>query len=117
MSKIVRIHAVLEPRPYWVLPGEDPKAAVDLLLSGQEIELWSGCKTKSFVATVDEEWHHTVGERFRGYDVRRDRMTVWRCTSYDSRCGFWLQAEDDPKHRINVSERAIGRTFHRIYED
>lgn len=53
--------------------------------------------------------HPTVGKYFRGYD-----QIVYFCDSYDSDIGFWMTpiAEGERK---NVSERAIGRTFHQIY--
>ena len=63
--------------------------------------------------------HETVGQRFRFMGV------VFVCDSYDPSCGFWMTPEDtsveDPIYegervrRRNVSERAIGRTYHRIY--
>jgi hypothetical protein len=35
---------------------------------------------------------------------------VFTCFGYDPRCGFWMRSDDGPVH--NVSERAIGTTFH-----
>jgi hypothetical protein len=49
-----------------------------------------------------------VGGRYRshrGVDV---------CTGYDPREGFWMQSAVDASNRTNVSERAIGRTFHQV---
>lgn len=49
-----------------------------------------------------------VGGRYRshrGVDV---------CTGYDPRNGFWMQSVLNPQNMTNVSERAIGRTFHRV---
>jgi len=37
---------------------------------------------------------------------------IYKCVSYDPKIGYWMQNVDDPKDRRNVSERAIGRTFH-----
>jgi hypothetical protein len=50
---------------------------------------------------------------------------IYWCDSYDPHCGFWMTParegdttfSDQPTTRTNVSERAIGRTFHRIYRD
>ncbi len=62
--------------------------------------------------------HHVVGRRFRAYDGH-----IYVCDSYDSRIGYWMTREDAPPERRNdamgewrrnVSERAIGGTFHRI---
>lgn len=54
--------------------------------------------------------HHTVGRRFRAWDGN-----TYYCDSYDPRIGYWMTNESDPADRRNVSERAIGRTFHEIY--
>lgn len=57
-----------------------------------------------------------VGMRFRAHDGY-----IYICDSYDPRIGYWMTREDcPPEHkadtqgqwRRNVSERAIGRTFH-----
>lgn len=65
--------------------------------------------------------HETIGRRFKAWDGH-----VYYCDSYDSEIGFWMTREDcPPEHRNdqdrewrrNVSERAIGRTYHRIWED
>ena len=37
--------------------------------------------------------------------------TLWRCDGYDPRHGFWMRNETTREQR-NVSERAIGRTYH-----
>lgn len=59
-----------------------------------------------------------VGQRFKAWDGH-----VYVCDSYDPRIGFWMTREDAPETnkadtegtwRRNVSERAIGRTFHVI---
>jgi hypothetical protein len=71
--------------------------------------------------------HHVVGRHFEGPCFRCDAgKHVFYCDSYDSRIGFWMTRADCPadhaqdvdgEWRRNVSERAIGRTFHRIYND
>lgn len=68
---------------------------------------------------VEEVAHnHAVGHRFTGPRCTEPYgSATYRCTSYDSRQGFWMENEEDPADRRNVSERAVGRTFHRIYED
>ena len=57
--------------------------------------------------------HHTVGRRFKAWN---DGPQVYFCDSYDPRMGYWMTNETNPEDRRNVSERAIGRTFHQIYE-
>lgn len=47
-----------------------------------------------------------VGATYTGWDG-----FVYECTSYDPKCGFWMEA---PERKTCVSERAIGRTFHRV---
>jgi len=51
-----------------------------------------------------------VGERFRSWDG------VYRCFGYDPRNGFWMQAVSGERmgRKTNVSERAIGATFHHV---
>jgi len=63
--------------------------------------------------------HPTVGRKFRAFGA------VYRCTSWDRSCGFWMEmvgGKDElfGRHagaRVNVSEAAIGRTYHRVYDD
>jgi hypothetical protein len=54
--------------------------------------------------------HHTVGQTFKGWDGK-----FYYCDSYDSSCGYWMTEVGNPDNRRNVSERAIGRTYHQIY--
>ncbi len=62
--------------------------------------------------------HHTVGKEFMGHAIRRGDMPAvrWFCESHDPE-GYWLYATDGSNEWINVSERAIGRSFHEIYKD
>jgi len=53
--------------------------------------------------------HHTVGRFFKS------SASVYYCTSYDPRNGFWMENVSDPLDRRNVSERAIGSTFQPLY--
>lgn len=55
--------------------------------------------------------HPTVGRKFKSWDSK-----VYFCDSYDPAIGFWMTEEGNPDNRRNVSERAIGRTYHRIYD-
>jgi len=52
--------------------------------------------------------HETVGHNFRSWDG------VWFCDSYDPRIGYWMTEVGNKQNRKNVSERAIGRTFHLV---
>jgi hypothetical protein len=64
--------------------------------------------------------HDTVGHRFQSMGIE------YRCTRYDERRGFWMRVlavhDDRPMferaigEECCVSERAIGRTFHRIHD-
>lgn len=58
--------------------------------------------------------HETIGRRFKGWDGN-----IYFCDSYDPDIGFWMTRVDAPEgvepRRANVSERAIGRSYHRIY--
>ena len=37
---------------------------------------------------------------------------TYECTAYDPDSGFWMASED---RVANISERAIGRTYHQIH--
>ena len=58
--------------------------------------------------------HHTVGKRFRGWNLTKMEAAIFYCESHDA-AGYNM-VTDDESYRTNVSERAIGRTFHEIYE-
>ena len=53
--------------------------------------------------------HHTVGRRFT------KSGESYYCDSYDPLQGYWMTNEKTGERR-NVSERAIGSTFHQIHE-
>lgn len=56
------------------------------------------------------EWVlEVVGIRYGGL------YGVFLCFGYDPRHGFWMRSEETGEER-NISERAIGRTYHRIQE-
>jgi hypothetical protein len=50
--------------------------------------------------------HETVGRTFKSFGE------LYYCDSYDPQCGFWMTKIGRETERRNVSERAIGRTFH-----
>ncbi len=88
-------------------------------MRSREIKIWQ-----------DHPDHETIGRWFKAWDGR-----IYFCNSHDPSCGFWMTAvlepdgglSDEPSEgqfgevgrsrRTNVTERAIGRTYHRIYED
>jgi hypothetical protein len=49
-----------------------------------------------------------VGKTYNGW------QGTYECFGYDPRHGFWMRNIADPKDQRNVSERAIGRTYHRV---
>jgi hypothetical protein len=53
--------------------------------------------------------HDTVGHKFRSWDGN-----IYFCDSYDPRIGFWMTDVGNPDNRKNVSERAIGRSYHKL---
>lgn len=62
--------------------------------------------------------HPVVGHRLRGPDLKQNGKNItWYCDSYDPRLGFWLQSTEQDDRRINISERAVGGTFHLIHTD
>lgn len=63
--------------------------------------------------------HETIGQTFKAWDGH-----TYFCDSWESNLGFWMTRVDAPaerqtdlhsKYRRNVSERVIGRTYHRVY--
>lgn len=57
-----------------------------------------------------------VGNLYRGSSISRGgpATRVYRCFGYDPRHGFWMRTIDSPVQQWNISERAIGRTYHLI---
>lgn len=64
--------------------------------------------------------HETVGRTFKAWDGHK-----YVCDSWEENLGFWMTRVDAPierradvhsEFRRNVSERAIGRTFHQVYD-
>lgn len=53
--------------------------------------------------------HETIGKLFSAWDGH-----PYYCDSWQSDLGFWMTQVGNPSIRRNVSERAIGRTFHLI---
>jgi hypothetical protein len=60
------------------------------------------------VKTVETDPNHAViGKVFHAWDGKD-----YLCDSWDENMGFWMTDVSDPTNRKNVSERAIGATFH-----
>lgn len=64
--------------------------------------------------------HHTVGRKFKAWDGK-----TYFCDSWVENMGYWMswvdatdedKADPNSRWRKNVSERAIGRTFHEIHD-
>lgn len=56
--------------------------------------------------------HPVVGHCFTAWN---DGEQVYYCDSYDPSCGYWMTNIHAIQDRRNVSERAIGRTYHEVY--
>lgn len=70
-----------------------------------------GCDYVGPLQYSPSEWVlSVVGQRYMGPFGEH----VYVCTGYDRRCGFWMRRESSG-YVTNVSERAIGKTFHQIY--
>lgn len=63
--------------------------------------------------------HHTVGKTFKAHDGHE-----YFCDSWEENMGYWMTRVDCPperrgdlhsEFRRNVSEMAIGRTFHIVH--
>lgn len=71
--------------------------------------------------------HDVIGRHFMAPCFQCEAgKHVFYCDSYDPRIGYWMtradcpaehRADQDGEWRRNVSECAIGRTFHRIWDD
>lgn len=56
--------------------------------------------------------HPVVGHHFGGHSIAHSKTAIFFCDSYDTSCGYWMTNVSDPQDRVNISERAIGRTYH-----
>lgn len=61
-------------------------------------------------------WSEIVGRRCRGYSDKHRASVTFLIESYDRSHGFWVVNIHDPEDRHDISERAIGRTFHLVEE-
>lgn len=57
--------------------------------------------------------HHVVGHDVMGWSMKHDKAARFHCVSHDA-SGYNLVMRGDDEERKNVSEHAIGRTFHLI---
>ena len=56
------------------------------------------------------EWiQELIGQHFKAYDGR-----TYECLRWDPNAGLWMRTLDEPVRETCISERAIGRTFHRM---
>ncbi len=53
--------------------------------------------------------HHTIGRKFSAWDGE-----IYYCDSWEENAGYWMTQVKNSEIRRNVSERAIGRTFHQV---
>ncbi len=58
--------------------------------------------------------HHAIGHDFKAWDGH-----VYTCDSWEENLGYWMFRTDENNElvRRNVSERAVGGTFHKIWEE
>lgn len=69
--------------------------------------------------TVTPETHPdspVVGCYFGAYSGLTRGTAIYLCDSYDPRLGYWMTQIQDPSDRKNVSERAIGNTYHQAFD-
>ncbi len=60
--------------------------------------------------------HHTVGRDFLAWSIKHGRSARFYCRSHDA-AGYNMLNRADPLDDRNVSERAIGRTYHEVMVD
>lgn len=56
--------------------------------------------------------HDVIGQLHKAWDGQ-----LYLCESFDDRVGYWMVDLDNPQRRRDISTRAIGATFHRVYID
>ena len=67
------------------------------------------------VTPLTDPGHWVVGRDFMGHSFVHGKSARWFCASHDQ-AGFNMVNRADPDNVINISERAIGRTFWEISE-
>ena len=61
--------------------------------------------------------HHTVGKFFKAWSyLPGGGSTIYYCDSWVENMGYWMVNVFDVSERRNVSEAAIGRTYHQLYD-
>jgi len=102
------------PDTYVVVPAATDPEAIEKVrtLLGE----WLAPSAVLKVVRVREE-HETVGRRHRGSSIVRPPGASLECTciAWDWRTGFWMRYDDGALH--DVSERAIGRTYHVLRDE
>lgn len=73
---------------------------------------------RTVLTPLERPDHDTIGRYFNAHDGKK----YW-CDSWVENMGFWMTEVDKDTlvivpegRRANVSERAIGRTYHRDYK-
>jgi hypothetical protein len=64
-------------------------------------------------------WSELVGKKFRGWSQKHNKIVVFVAESFEPYPGhgFWMINIEDKEDRHDVSERAIGRTFHQVFDE
>ena len=83
----------------------------DLGAAEPEVDAW-----KRRLRRVLTYWPKFVGGRVRGFSRKHETVVTFNVESYGASHGFWIVNESDPSDRVDISERAIGRTFRLIEE-
>lgn len=60
--------------------------------------------------------HPIVGHYFAGPSYVTGKTAIYLCESLDPSIGYWLVNINKSWERRNISERAIGATFHEAFE-
>lgn len=100
---------------YLVVPANTDKEAI--AKAREILGDWLAPTTELKVVKT-REWHETVGRRFRAPVFVRPEGASQECVciAWDWRTGFWMKFDGDGELR-DISERAIGRTYHQIREE
>jgi hypothetical protein len=59
--------------------------------------------------------HHVIGQFYTGWTTGQQQ--IYYCDCWVQNAGYWMTNVRDPSDRRNISERAIDRTYHRLWAD
>lgn len=102
-------------------PGMPTTAIAPVMVSPELAQKYrdiASAELRPDVTPETDPEHDVVGHEFGGHDYAAPagtRAVRWFCYSHDAE-GYNMYATNGTGHWVNVSERAIGTSFHRIHK-